>query len=230
MAKTQLGQSVEGWSGTAKAEMRADLDKLTELPLDVLRTVIDKIAKTHPACNVGELCALEAEQHAVPDPQLLSDAISSFTYIWENMGHESAKAVSEDLSSLGLLSNGAARILTDLLVSAEPFRATARVVSANLRIGSPLFVEIRGTVDLRLRFHKSEGELVGGKLPAEIIDGQQVIMANLTINGPGNNEKVVSFLMDDNDLKYLKRFVRNMEKELELTKHLLPQSREKGNG
>ena len=58
MPETKLGQKVVGWSPSAKTEFKTDLDKLTKVPLKVLRTVVDKIARTYPACNVLELVAL----------------------------------------------------------------------------------------------------------------------------------------------------------------------------
>jgi hypothetical protein len=147
--------------------------------------------------------------------------ISVFTYIWENIDGESPQDVTADLTSLGLLSKDGARMLTDLLVSAEPFRETAKVASDYLRVGSALFATIRGTVDLRLRFHKTEEDFTSGKPPTELVAAQQVVLANLTISEPDGKETVVSFLMDDNDLSYMKRFVRHMERELELSKGLL---------
>lgn len=117
MAKTKLGQKVEGWSTSAKDEFRIDLDKLTEVPPDVLHALVDKIAKTYPACNTAELAALEAEQHDVPDSRALSDFSAAFVYLWENIDGEPSQAVMADLSSLGLVSNATARALTDLLAS-----------------------------------------------------------------------------------------------------------------
>src|SRR5260370_2554658 len=151
MPQTQLGQRIAEGSANSRAEVKADLDKLTKLPAPILHPVVYKIAKTHPACNPLELAALEAEQTGIADPQALSDAVSVFTYIWENMDGESPQAVTADLESLGLLSKDGARILTELLVSAEPFRETAKVEASYLRIGSPLFAAIHGAVDLRLR-------------------------------------------------------------------------------
>lgn len=230
MPETQLGQRVAGWSASAKEEFRADLDKLTKLPPNVLRSVIDKFAKTHPACNPVELAALEAEQSAIADPQALTDAVSAFSYIWENMDGESPQAVTADLKSNGLLTNDTAGILLELLTSAEPFRETAKVKSSYIRIGAPLFASVRGAVDLRLRFHKKDEEFVIGVPPKELVGAQQVVMVDLVLNENGNHERTISFLMDENDLGYMKRFVRNMERELELSKGLLKAAESKGNG
>ncbi len=224
MPQTELGRRVEGWSTGAKEELKADSAKLTKVPLEALRSVIDKIAKTHPACNAVELTTLEAEQRGV-DTQTLNDAVSVWVYLWSNSDGESPQAVTADLISLGLVSNVVGGLLTELLISAEPFRETARAASKNLRIGAPLFTDIHGTVDIRCRFHKTEEAIVNLQFPSELVDAQQVIMANLTIRNPDDEEAVVSFLMDEADLSYMKRFVRNMEKELELSKGLLAQSK-----
>jgi hypothetical protein len=221
MPQTQLGQKIEGWSAGSKEEFKNDLNKLATVPLDALRTVVDKIAKTHPSCNVLELAALEVEQRNVSDLHELSDAISVWTYIWENISSESPQAVSADLVSLGLVSAPAAGILTELLTEAEPFRETARVTSRYIRVGAPLFVGLRGTVDIRCRFHKTEEDFTHGKSPSELVDVHQVILVNLELHTQDDEETVISFLMDENDLSYMKRFVRNMERELELSKGLL---------
>ena len=69
-----------------------------------------------------------------------------FGYIWENIDGESSQAVIADLSSLGLLSKETVPILTDLLAAADPFREPAKVAANYLRVGSALFVTLRGTV------------------------------------------------------------------------------------
>ncbi len=48
-----------------------------------------------------------------------------------------------------------------------------------------------------------------------------LFMVNLTLAQPGDKESVISFVMDENDLNYMKRFVNHMERELELSKGLL---------
>lgn len=220
--RTQLGKRIEGWSASSQTQLRTDLDSVTKVPIPVLRSVVEKVVKIYPACNVIELAALEAERSSLPDSEIFLAAISSFTYIWENIyPSESPASVAEDLIALGVLSGGAATVLKDLLKAAEPFREAAKVASDYIRVGSPLFVGIRGTVDIRLRFHKTADEFAAGNLPSALVGSQQVIMANLTINQPDGEEAVVSFLMDENDLNYMKRFVRNMERELELSKGLL---------
>jgi hypothetical protein len=153
--KTQLGRKVELWSATAKSEFKADLESLLELPPETLHNLAYKIAKTFPACNPTELAALEAEQSSGADPRVLADAVSVFTYLWDNVDGEPPADVTSDFESLGLLSHEASGVITNLLESAEPFRATARVESSYIRIGAPLFVGIRGVVDLRLRFHNT---------------------------------------------------------------------------
>ncbi len=208
------------WSEEAKEEFRADLEKVPKLPAKVLRSVLHKIAKTYPACNSVELAALEAEQSAI-DPQTLTDAVSVFTYVWENGEGESPKAVIADLESLGLLSKDAMPIVTELLTSTEPFRETAIVESSYIRIGAPLFATIRGAVDLRLRFHKTDIEFTIGVPPTKLLGTMALFMVNLTLAQPGDKESVISFVMDENDLNYMKRFVNHMERELELSKGLL---------
>lgn len=230
MLQTQLGEKMKGWAPKSKAELKNDLEKLTKAPLDILRAVVDKIARTYPACNATELAALEAEQRGIPHPQDLTDAISVFTYIWGNVDGESPQAITADLVSLELLSNDAGRILTELLLSAEPYRESARVASTYTRIGSSLFVGLHGTVDVRLRFHNTDEDFVNGKLPTELVGTQQLIVANLTLSQLDGEEVVVSFLMDEDDLRYMKKFIRNMEQGLELSRGLLKSSELKSNG
>jgi hypothetical protein len=220
MAKTKLGEEVMEWSAASKEELKTDLGKLTKLPIDVLRAVAVKVAKNYPACNPYELAAVEAEQQGAQNPQDLADGISAFAYLWDDGEGESAEAIASDFVSMGLLSKDAVSILLDLWASAEPFRATAKVISKYTQIGSPLYVVLRGTVDIRLRFHKTFDEFLSGKLPTELVGTQQVIMANLTLKQPDGGEVTTSFLMDEDDLRYMKKFVRNMERELELSKGL----------
>jgi len=230
MPDTELGEKIKKWSPGAKSEFKADLDALTKVPSDVLRPVVEKIAKTHPAVNPTELAAFEAEQTGLPDPEDLSNAVSAFTYIWENTGSESPKTVAEDLKSQGVLSQEAAGILVDLLTLAQPFREAALATSHCLRVGAPLFVSIRGVVDLRLRFHKTENEFRTGKTPTKLVGAHEVILVSLTLNNQQGPNNTVSFLMDENDLGYMKRFIRNMEKELELSKQLLKSPELRSNG
>ncbi len=224
MPKTELGKQVEAeWSASAKADLKNDSEKLTKVSREALRSVIIKIAKTHPACNTTELTTLEAEQRGV-DAQDLSDAVSVWVFLWRNTEGVSPQAVTTDLISLGLISNDVGDLLAELLTLAEPFREAALAASKNLRIGAPLFSDLHGTVDIRCRFHKTDEAINNNHFPNELVDAQQVIMANLTIRKPDDEEAVVSFLMDEADLSYMKRFVRNMEKELELSKGLLARS------
>jgi hypothetical protein len=224
MPQTRLGRTAEEWSPAAKEEFKNDAAKLAQVPLEALRSVIQKIAKTHPACNAVELSALEAERHGA-NPEDLNDAVSTWVYLWASIGGESPQAVIADFASLGLVSEATGKLLTELLVSSEPLREAAGAASMYLMIGAPLFADIRGTVDIRCRFHKTEDALGSAQFPSELVDAQQVIMANLTLRRQNNEEQVVSFLMDETDLSYLKRFVRNIEKELELTKGLLARSK-----
>jgi hypothetical protein len=221
MAKTKLGQKVEGWSARAKEEFRADLDKMTRVPSVVVRSLVDKIAKTSPACNTVELAAFEAEQHSVPDRQAVSDFVAAFTFLWNNSSGESYNDVLSDLSSQGLVSNSTAEALAELLKSAAPFREAAEVAADHLRVGSTLFVSLRGTVDVRLRFHETQNEFLAGTLPKKVFGAQEVIMASLTISEPDGEEKVIGFLMDENDLNFMKKFVRNMEQEFELCRGIV---------
>jgi hypothetical protein len=221
MAQTGLGTKAEEWSASAKKEFRSDLDQLTGAPPEVLRSVADKIAKTYPACNTTELAALAAEQHNLTDPQQFIDAVSAFVYVWDNMDSDLPQAVVSDLLSLELISDSAAPLLIKLLESAVPFRESAKAAAQNLRLGSPLFVGLRGTVDIKLRFHKKEENIWSTATATELVGVQQVVMANLTISQPDGTESVIPFLMDETDLSYMKRFVRNMERELELSRGLV---------
>jgi hypothetical protein len=231
MPQTQLGRDAEKWSDAGKTEFRDDLDKLTKLPSNVLRPLVEKIASTHPACNPYELAAVEADESALSVPQDLIDFVSSFVYIWEHTdGTESPESVSTDLIALGMLSTDAAPLLTDLLKSAEPFRETAKAQSTYIRVGAPIFVTLRGVVDLRLRFHKTDIEFEMAAPPTTLAGVQQVIMTNLTIKEPDGKETIIGFVMDEHDLKYMKRFVRNMERELEMSKDLLKASERKIRG
>ncbi len=154
MPQTELGKKVKGWSNSSKEELKGDLQKLTKVPLGVLRSVIHEIARTYPACNPSELAAFEAEQHGLSNPTELSDSLSVWTYIWDNLDGESPHAVANDLVELGLSSEPAARLLSELMTEVEPLRETAMAASRYVKIGAPLFVSLRGTVDIRCRFHK----------------------------------------------------------------------------
>lgn len=230
MVHTQLGKKIEDWSASSKAEFKNDLNKLTKVPLETLRPLARQVARTYPCCNVFELAALEAEQRGLPDPQELSDVLSAWTFVWENIDGESPQAIAGDLVALGLASDPVARILHELIVEAEPFRETAKVVASYLKIGSPLFVGLRGTVDIRCRFHKKDEDFTNTRRPTELVGVQQLIMANLTIHNLDDEESVISFVMDENDLAYMKRFVINMEKELELSRSLAESTELKKNG
>lgn len=219
MPKTQFGKGLEELSPTAFNEMKSDLGKLDKVPSNVLRTLISRIARTYPCSNMYEVASMLAQEHGISDPQDIFDAASATTFIWENSEDEPVQAVVDDLKSAGLLSDGIAPILSDKLQVAAPLRELSKVASRYLRIGSPLFVTIRGTVDVRCRFHRTDEEFRTGKYPTELLDTQQVVLANMTINNPDLEEKCVSFLMDESDLRTMKRFVQNMERELELTKH-----------
>lgn len=220
MLQTRFGEKAQEWSSKAKADFKADIDALKVIPPSVLRAFIDQIAKTYPACNVVELATLEAERNAITDAQPLADVGSAFAYILENTDRERPEAVTADLASLELISPDAAEILREMLALASPFREAAKVASSYLRIGAPLFASISGTVDLRLRFHKTEAEFLNRKLPTELAHAQPVVLVNLFLATAGEREDTVSFLMDETDLKYMKRFVTNMERELELARGL----------
>lgn len=117
------------------------------------------------------------------------------------------------------------------MTEAEPFRETAKVAASYLKVGAPLFVGLRGTVDIRCRFHRTDEDFTNTMTPNELVGAQQVIVANLTIHNLDEGETIVPFLMDENDLNFMKRFVKNMEKELELSKDLVTRSAEsKSNG
>jgi hypothetical protein len=181
---------------------------------------VDKIAKNYPACNAAELAIIEAEQRGISNQQDFADVISAWTYIWSNSEDDAPQTVVDDLASLNLISADAGRVLAGLLKEGAPFREIAKVKSSYLKVGNALFVNLRGVVDLRCRFHNTDEEFKSGKLPSEVVDVQQVVMASLTLLNPGDSETVVPFLMDEEDLRSLKRFVKNMERELELAKTL----------
>jgi hypothetical protein len=230
MADTQLRKTLEDWSPASKAEFRADLENVTKIPPEGLRRVVQEVARTYPACNIREVIAREAERSSMADPQELFDVMSGLTFLWANSGHETPQAVAQDLVSLEMASDAAAKIVEELLTSTLPLREGARAVSAYLRVGAPLFVSIKGVVDIRCRFHEKEEGLNSGAVPTRLIDTHPVVMASLLLNDEDDDEKTVSFLMDENDLGYLKRFVRNMEKELELSKRFFDTRSAKTNG
>jgi len=235
MLQTNLGRQVDGWSEKAKAEYKIDLDKITQVPLNVLRPVVGKLAKTLPACNSFELAVIEAERHSLENAGVFTSAVSSVSFLFENIGDdESPRAVVEDLVSIGIVSKDAAAILISLLGEFQPYRESAKAAAAYIRIGAPLFVGIRGTVDIRLRFHEKAGDLITTQSPNQLHGAQQVVMVDLIISGYKESdefkEEVISFLMDENDLSYMKRFVRNMERELELSKGLLRIAENQTNG
>jgi len=222
MLQTFLGTTVEKWSDSAKADMKTDLNKLSTVPHDLLLTIADEVARTHPCCNPVELAAVEAEKRGIEDPQDLIDAVAGFTFVWSKTEQQDTpQAITQDLLGLQLISQPAAQRLAELLTAAQPFRETAEVTSNYLRIGTALFGDIRGTVDIRCRFHKTSEEFISSRLPQELVDTYQVIITNISVNHPNGNNDVFTFLMDEKDLAYMKRFVRNMERELELTKHML---------
>jgi hypothetical protein len=128
------------------------------------------------------------------------------------------ESIVSDLLSLELLPEALAPTLDALAKSAKPLRESANAVAANLRFGAPLFVKLRGTVDIRLRFNKSAEEIEVGSAPIGLLGAQRLIFANLTINRPDDEEEVIPFVMDEADLQYMKRFVKNMETALALSK------------
>ena len=221
MLKTPLGRRIEGWSATGKQELSDDLNELPKLQPEILKAVVDKIAKSYPACNVSEIVAQEAEERSIPEWKTLSDVAAALAFVFGNLDGQPSKDVASDLVSLELLSKEAARIFVELLESVEPLHGIARTVSAYLRVGSPLFVSIRGTVDLRLQFHRTEHEFLAAKQPTGIIEAHRVMLVSLTTTDAEDDDRVFHFLMDENDLTSLKRFIRNMETELELSKSLV---------
>jgi len=227
--KTELGKKVEKATSGARNGFADDLGKLTKTPFDALQAVADKIAKTHPACVPYQIVAIEAEQRGIEHRDLY-DAISAFIYVWANMDDDSPQDVIADLASLDMIDNGAARVLAALLASAAPFRQTARTASLYIRVGAPLFANIQGVVDVRLRFHETAEEFENGYAPKGVQGTQHVILANLTLRDPSETDRVVPFLMDENDLQYMKRFVKHMEKELEFSRELFKSSEIETNG
>ena len=230
MADTQLRKTLEDWSPGSKAEFRTDLENVNKIPPESLDRVVQEVARTYPACNIREVIAREAERSRGADPQELFDVMSGLTFLWANSGHETPQTIAQDLVSLGMASDATAKIVEELLTSTLPLREGAQALSAYLRVGAPLFVSIRGVVDIRCRFHEREQGLNSGAVPTKLIDTHTVVMASLLLNDEDDEEKTVSFLMDENDLGYLKRFVRNMEKELELSKRFSDARSTKTNG
>jgi hypothetical protein len=231
MAQTELGKKVEGWSASAREDLKRDLNKLVKVPRNILGVIVDKIARTAPACNVPDLVALEAENHSIPDWRELGSSVAAVSFVMSNLDGQSPKSVTEDLSSILSLSKEATETLGDLLTSAEPFRESAMAAATYLRVGAPLFATIRGTVDLRLRFHQTEAEFVMGAQPSKIQGVSPVVMVDLTLAMPDQEkESVISFVMDENDLSFMKRFVKHMERELDLSKELLKSTERKNNG
>ena len=135
-----------------------------------------------------------------------------------------------DFVPLGLLSADSSPMIAEMFASTEPFRETAKIDSMYVRIGTPLFVSIRGTVDIRLRFHKTENDFLVGTSPVGLLGTQYVMLENLTIKNTNTSNKAISLLIDENDLNSLKRFVTHMERELELSKNFLKERERKGNG
>lgn len=231
MAQTKLGKRIEGWSESEKQELKTDLDKLAKVPRNILDPIVDKIARTAPACNVADLVAVEADNHSLSDWRELGSSISAVSFVINNLDGQSAKSVTDDLTSILSLSKEATGVLNELLSSAQPFRESAEAASTYIRVGAPLFATIRGTVDLRLRFHQTERDFVMGGRPSRIHGVSPVVMVDLTLALPDQEkESVQSFVMDENDLKFMKRFVDHMERELELSKEFLGKVERKSNG
>jgi hypothetical protein len=117
MARSKLGQRIAGWSESATHEFRRDLDRLNKLPPDVVRPLVEKIVRTHPACNTAELAALEAEQRGITDSQELSDFIAAFVFLWENIDGDELEDVIDDLSNNAGLQKETLRVLRDFCLS-----------------------------------------------------------------------------------------------------------------
>jgi hypothetical protein len=221
MAQTELGNKVERWSADAREDLKADLNKLVNFDQELLSVIVDKIAKSAPACNVPDLVAVEAEKRSVSDFKELGSAVLAISFILTNLNNESAKSVTEDLASILTLPAKVSAALSKLLSSAEPFREGALAAFEYIKVGAPLFSTIRGVVDVRLRFHKtaSESEINAGPSRVEGVAGH-IILADLTVTrvNERDEDRVVSFLMDENDLAIMKRFIAHMEKELEMSK------------
>jgi len=194
------------------------LEKLGSVPYEVLRPLSNRIAKAYPACNPAELGILESERVGKLDGQTLADVSSALAFIFDEADGDEPESVVSDLISLELLPQALAPKLLELAKSAQPLRKTANAAAANIKLGAPLFVNLRGTVDIRLRFNESEDQISVGSAPVGLLGSQRLIFANLTINRPGDKEAVIPFVMDETDLQYMKRFVRNMETALELSR------------
>jgi hypothetical protein len=230
MALTEIGRTLDRWSPSDKAGLKEDIGKLIKIPPETLRPVLEQIGRTYPACNTYELAAIAAEQGNEASAEDWNDAVAAWTYIWSNMEKDAPQAVSGDLVSLGLIPESALGLITGLLNIATQQRETALVVSRYIRVGAPLFVQISGVVDIRCRFHENEAEFKLGKMPEKLVDAHPVIMANILLNNQDDKERTFSFLMDENDLSAMKRFVRNMERELELSKTFLKRGGDIANG
>jgi len=69
-----------------------------------------------------------------------------------------------------------------------------------------------------------------GAQPSKVHGVSPVVMVDLTLALPDQEkESVISFVMDENDLNFMKRFVKHMERELELSKEFLNSTEHKRN-
>jgi|GEM_PF-2408621 len=214
------GKAVHGWSLAAKRELGKDLEKLGTVPLEVLRSLSDRIARTYPACSVTELAIAESERSTDLNGPTLVDVASVLGYVFDKADGDAPELVAADLVSLELLPKSLEPTLVELIKLAQPLRKSANAAAANIRFGAPLFVKLRGTVDIRLQFNASEDEIRVGSAPVGLIESQRLIFANLTINRPSGKDDVIPFVMDEADLQSMKRFVRNMESALEISQRV----------
>jgi hypothetical protein len=228
MLQSDLVKSISEWSSASKTELKGDLAKLGSVPMEVLRSISDRIAKTYPCCSPAELAILESERRGESDGRTLADVASLLGFIFDKADNDEPGDIVSDLVSLELLPEALAPTLLSLVQAAQPLRTSANAAAANIRLGTSLFVTLRGTVDIRLRFNKSAEEIEVGSAPVGLMDAQRLVFANLTINRLNAENEVIPFVMDEADLQYMKRFVRNMEAALELSKKVRVETEDNG--
>lgn len=214
MPKTRFGQNLAG-SSRSREQMRTDLAKIDEVPMNVLTDILKEVIKNYP-CNIYEIAQREARAQGLPDGQNIFDVLAATAYIWRNCDGDQIEDIVSDLQELGIINDGTLGATQTLLQAAESCRAVSEVTAAYSRIGAPIFNDIDGTVSIRFRFHENLDDFTLAKKPTHIVDSRCVINANLQYSALDSEDRVLAFQMDENDLCTLKRFVETMETELSL--------------
>jgi len=169
MLLSEWGKSVSEWSSASKTELKNDLEKLGSVPIEVLGPLSDRIARTYPACNPAELAILESERVSELDGRTFADVASVLAFIFSKANDDEPESVVSDLVTLELLPQALAPKLLALAKSAQPLRKPANAAAANIKFGAPLFVRLRGTVDIRLRFNESAEDIGVGSAPVGLL-------------------------------------------------------------